>query len=988
MRRHTLGLALSAILAPSFSYALGLGEISTNSALNQPLDAEIEMVSTDASEVDGVSVKIAPEAVFEQVGISRSPVLDQLQFQPSVENGQPVIKVTSNSPIQEPFVNFIVEVSWPKGKLLREYTVLLDPPVLGGAVATAPVMSAPEPAISPVESVVEPAAPVTEGMPPFLEEPLEVEPLAQAELEPAPIDEIPLAETFPVDSIEPGTAPSEEETYAVSEPLPPFLESGASIATPADGSDTETYTVDTTVADIEGTSEIFVTPPGGVGSYETASTYFDGDSYPVQKGDTLFSIAKQIKPGSANIHQMMVALLQDNPKAFIKGDMNRLKAGYILRVPDEETIAAISRRDAKAQVLAATQAPASAYDKYKETASTSAAAQGEIDSTASVAGLADLDKRVKEAAEAAASAGATVAEGAQKGLEILVPGEGGNAAGGEEAGQAAETSTDVAFLREKLSSAEQENVELRSRVSELETLLEAKNRLIELKDEQLADLQDQLAGGVASTGAVDTETTPPAEEPSKGLLTEEEKETPTTTLTEKAQEAVTETEEAVTETTTKLVDEVKEPGLVENIKSNPNLVIGAGAGALLLSGLAWLAFRRKDEDNEQEVIEEPAPISPEPEGDVEAAITDEEIDTSDVQIERASDDVEAEELDLTAQLSEDDLISADVMPPEESVDDSFEELLGTPEEETNEDEVLSEANVYLAYGLQDQAIDLLKPAVEAHPDRSDYVAKLAEAYHAAGNKDAFIDTAAKLNQQVTPDQQELWHRVAVLGKDMAPDHELFVNADTGGLTMTQIRQKPDGLDIEPEDADGEDGTVSMPAEFTADLNDAVEELSEELPEEPDLPDLDELSKSLQIEEDDAIRALRESADIDLDINSDDVVDATQVAAPLADMDAPEKVDEAIDGLKSEVDDSVAEFDSRTLGLNLSGTEADFSLSEMEEDLTSMTTGADEMSTKLDLAKAYIDMGDDEGAREALDEVISNGSDEQQEAAKKLLGQLG
>lgn len=986
MRRHTLGLALSAILAPSFSYALGLGEISTNSALNQPLDAQIEMVSTTVNEVGGVSVRVAPDAVFEQVGISRSPVLDQLSFQPTVENGVPVINVTSNAPIQEPFVNFIVEVSWPKGKLLREYTVLLDPPVLGGAVATAPVAAVP----APVESVVEPlpmdTAPVSGGLPPFLEEPIAVEPIADADLEPTPVDEIPMAQTFPVDSIDSVASPDvEAETYAVSEPLPPFMDSGASVATAmqADGSDTETFPVDTTVAEIDGTSEIFVTPPGDFDNDESSSSYFDGDSYPVQKGDTLFSIAKQTMSGSANIHQMMVALLQDNPKAFIKGDMNRLKAGYILRVPDEETVAAIDRRDAKAQVLAATQTPA-AYGQYKDAASATATPQGDVDSSASIAGLAALDKRVKQAAEA----GGAVADNAKKGLEILVPGKDGDAAGGEEAGERADDARNVAFLREKLSSTEQENAELQSRVSELETLLEAKNRLIELKDEQLADLQDQLTGGAAKVdGLVETTEAPEAEaKQTKGLLTEAEKDMPVETLVDKAKEAAKDTQEAVTDTTAELVDEAQEPGLVENIKSNPNLLMGAGIGALLLSGLAWMAFRRKDEGKVRDEIEEPIPEAPEVGDEAGALAAIDELDTGDVEIERAT-EFDSDELDLTAELSEADLLLAsDIVPPEEeAIDNSFDELISA-DDDANEDEVLSEANVYLAYGLQDQAIDLLKPAVDAHPDRSDYVAKLAEAYHASGNKDAFLDTAAKLNKQVTPEQQELWHRVAVLGKDMAPDHNLFVNADTGGLTMTQIRQKPDDLDLDVKGEDtelGDDGTISMPAEFTADLNEAIDDL----PEESDLPDLDELSKSLQIEEDEAIRALRESADINLDLDNDEIVDATQVAAPFGEHDASEQAEDAVDRLKSDVDESVAEFDSRTLGLNLSGVDEDFSLSEMEEDLTSMTTGADEMSTKLDLAKAYIDMGDDEGAREALDEVISNGTDEQQEAAKKLLGQL-
>lgn len=987
MRRRTLGLALSAILSPTLSYALGLGEISTNSALNQPLNAEIEMVSTSPGEVGSVTVKLAPDAVFDQVGINRSPVLDKLNFKPTVENGQPVIKVTSDAPIQEPFVNFIVEVSWPKGKLLREYTVLLDPPVLGGAPA-APAVTEPAPVVTQAEPTPMELEPGGEGLAPFVAgteaevtatEPPEIAASAQGQEE-----EIPLAETYPVESTTKVAAEAptvDVETYPVDEGLPPFLTAGASVAeaAPANGSDIQTYEVATPVSEAEGTSEIFVTPPTGTttAAASDAAGYYDGDSYRVNKGDNLFRIAKQVQPGAGvNIHQVMVALLKDNPKAFVNGDMNRIKAGYILRVPDPETMASISKREAKAMVLAATQG--GAYAKYKEKVTAEGVPQAAADTGTQVAGLADLDQRVKQAA----AQGAESAEGApEKGLEILVPKGEGSAAGGAETGsEAGAASEDITFLREKLASAEQENVELRSRVSELETLLEAKNRLIELKDEQLADLQEQL-GGVPLK---QPETTPMAEEPAqasseaaapsqpaegtKGLLVEEQPPATSEAPAETAQTQPAESEKTAEAT----APEAAAPGLIENIKNNPNLLMGAGAGVLLLSALAWLLFRRKDEEQlKPEAAEEAPEVTQTPEI---AHLMDEQPE-GEVEIETP----EEEKLDLTAEISEEEVKKAAESAPLESELEAS--GLGA-DEGLNEDEVLSEANVYLAYGLQDQAIDLLKPAVEAHPERADYLAKLAEAYHAAGDKESFLATAAKLNQQVTPENEGLWHRVAVLGKDIAPDDELFVNADTGGLTMTAIRPKPE----EMMDLDEEDQTMAMAGEDVAQVgNDAAEALS---PDDTQLPDLDELSKSLQIEEDDAIKALQnEAADLDLNFgeSGEDQTMVQDSGPDVGELDA--LAESGLQDLKSGVDESVAEFDSKTLGLDLTSAGEDFSLSDMDEELTSMTTGADEISTKLDLAKAYIDMGDDEGAREALEEVISQGNDEQQGAAKQLLEQL-
>ncbi|HHS89569.1 MAG TPA: hypothetical protein ENJ26_04295 [Rhodobacteraceae bacterium] len=160
------------------------------------------------------------------------------------------------------------------------------------------------------------------------------------------------------------------------------------------------------------------------------------------------------------------------------------------------------------------------------------------------------------------------------------------------------------------------------------------------------------------------------------------------------------------------------------------------------------------------------------------------------------------------------------------------------------------------------------------------------------------------------------------------------------------------------------------------------------PDDTQLPDLDELSKSLQMEETEALKELRESAMEELE---DESLEATNIqAAPdFTDIkgEALDDVKEGLSDLTSAADESVAELDTRTLTLAMGNMEDDLSLDELEDDFNTLTTGADEISTKLDLAKAYIDMGDDEGAREALEEVIANGSEEQQGAARKLLEQL-
>jgi len=129
-RRVSLALAIAAALAPLNVQSLGLGEIQSKSYLNQTLDADIQLLSVDPDELDGIKVKLASVEEFKRAGIDRPFVLNSLRFKPvRLPNGKMVIRASSSDPIREPFLNFLVEVNWPKGRLLREYTVLLDPPV-------------------------------------------------------------------------------------------------------------------------------------------------------------------------------------------------------------------------------------------------------------------------------------------------------------------------------------------------------------------------------------------------------------------------------------------------------------------------------------------------------------------------------------------------------------------------------------------------------------------------------------------------------------------------------------------------------------------------------------------------------------------------------------------------------------------------------------------------------------------------------------------
>ncbi|MES9849655.1 MAG: hypothetical protein ABW145_14795, partial [Candidatus Thiodiazotropha sp.] len=130
IRKLSLAVAVATALSPVGALALGLGEIHPQSALNQAFKADIDLLSVSQEELQDVRVSLASREAFEKAGMERPYLLTGLKFAPMLTPaGKPVISISSSDAIREPFLNFLVEVNWPKGRLVREYTVLLDPPV-------------------------------------------------------------------------------------------------------------------------------------------------------------------------------------------------------------------------------------------------------------------------------------------------------------------------------------------------------------------------------------------------------------------------------------------------------------------------------------------------------------------------------------------------------------------------------------------------------------------------------------------------------------------------------------------------------------------------------------------------------------------------------------------------------------------------------------------------------------------------------------------
>ncbi|HET9835543.1 MAG TPA: FimV/HubP family polar landmark protein, partial [Rhodanobacteraceae bacterium] len=292
-----LTLAIALCLGSSQALALQLGQIRVKSALDERLVAEIPIQLDNLGEAENLSVGLAPDADFARAGLSRAG-LEQLRFSVvSDTTGHKIVLVTSEQPITDPYLDFLVQVNTTKGKQLREYTVLLDPviaspvPEVSAAPTTAPVAQSAAPVAAP----------------------------AQPQPQPAPTAPPPAVSTAPVQASKPtATAPVQPSKPTASAPLQP--------PTPPARP---------------------VTPAAAV----TAPAQPRSSEYQVSKGDTLYHIATETRPDTqVTVDQMMLALQQANPDAFYKDNINRLKSSAILRIPTRQQVSETSVADARAQV--------------------------------------------------------------------------------------------------------------------------------------------------------------------------------------------------------------------------------------------------------------------------------------------------------------------------------------------------------------------------------------------------------------------------------------------------------------------------------------------------------------------------------------------------------------------------------------------------------------------------------------------------------------
>jgi pilus assembly protein FimV len=892
------------LMTPAAALALGLGEIRLNSALNEPLSAEIDLVAATPEELAALEAELASNEVFERYGLDRPAYLSSIEFRVGRgQNGRSVLLVRSRDAISEPFVSFLVDVNWARGRLLREYTVLLDPPVLA-----APSVSQ---ALEPV------AAPTT--MP-----------------TPAPLP-----------------PPTRPESVPASAATPPAsAPASAPEAAPADSGDT---------------------------------------THRVERGDTLYGIAGSMTGGDRQATQrLMLGLFRANPEAF-GGNINRLRAGAILRVPDASEYADIAPAEAAAEVRRQTAA-------WRDAGGGTASGQ----------------------------------------LRLVTPEEG-----------VADTGTG-----EPESSGRVE-----SQIEALERDIAEQRRLLELRNQELAQLQRNLAErraaeaaaaeqaaadqaaadqAAADRAAADRAAVPPPVEvapvaPGDEVAPAEPAPKPPAARPPVETRPVT-----------------AEKSFFEGLTENWMFLLGA-AGLLLIGILGFGYFRRRrDEDVSVALkgfdVPQAAPV-PSETMRLRALATGDRT----AELERP---VSFEDQDQDFVVEERPIARPKPEAPRPVSRGHEETISAEAAIDLDQADPLAEADFHMAYGLYDQAVDLVRRALQQSPDRNDLKLKLAEIHFVAGDTPQFLNVARDLRKTLGPGGD--WDRIVIMGSQLAPAEPMFAGGvqDAGvdlsleggdNLVDLDLLSTPDGdegldLDLgtatalsESDAATGENTSI----EFNLDEGQVSPTTTQEIVGKPtpgtvEMPTLELPSSETPTVETPTLKrqklaseqaavstdATAEMAIDDLGIDHGhlgvltDAEDATAFSTGLGDDttmigrrdEATRQVQrgEDDDGTallpvgdlsetamlpKFEMDGIDLDVGNATDDSDVAPTTRDSMVSEIPRLSELEPVTMSEVGTKLDLARAYMDMGDPDGARNILQEVLAEGSASQKQEARRLIDSL-
>jgi len=797
-RSLKLSILLALALGSSQAAALELGQIQVKSALGQPLLAEIPVNPDSPAELQNLAARLASSEDAAQAGVAAGPTVP-LQFAVvDGANGKKVIRITSAVPVNDPYLDLLVEVNNAAGKSLREFTILLDPP--GSTAGNVPTTRAP--AQSAGKSSHRAAA--------------------------TP----PLASSASTEST--AAAPAPEAKPAKPAPAPRAAASG---------------------------------------------------TYTVERGQTLSAIAHETMPAGVDLNQMLLALKSSNPDAFYRDNINALKTGAVLRVPTKD------------DALAMTAAAAVAEVRRQNGDWRSGAAR--VPTT-----VADTGTRANasSAPAAAAPAGDHLA---------LVPAKEGsdNAAGHGGKGDKAAAEKGMASLhqdllrsQEALTSLTKQGDELKSRLKDLEDINGKNERLLSLKDSEIADLQHKLADARKAAGQPMAAATAAAA-PAKADATKS----------------------AESETVVK----ANEPAAAGTAPSTAAATPASAASAPAHASSAPVAAAAK-----------PAPAKPaaKPVVAKPTPVAEEEPWYMQTWVWGAGAGVIL--LGLLAALRGRSRKAA--APTAAAGASSLADRFGTVPQGTVE-------------GADHDQEELLDQLAE-HPDDVGLHLELVSLYYSRRDVDHFEAAAEAMHAHITDPQQPEWVDVVHMGEDLVPEHPLFAHA------MPQVRA-------------GEEHGALDQFDLGAYVHDKDED---DIPPIPTSP---------------AQHAPKVSGyHFDFDLTPRPTTSSAEAPAP-SHHDEPKEAFEAHTSSwhfeEPEAEEALAAKPVSSHGTDhgLAHEVVDHDLAhDLDHDLGGSFTD-DPVDTKLDLARAYLDMGDPDGAQAMLEEVMHEGTQMQKDVAKRLLDNI-
>lgn len=889
-RRLPLSLAVAMALGSSSALALGLGGINVKSELNAPLRAEIPVYVGSPAEAESLRVELAAGGEFARVGLDIGDISVPLQFEVGKNaRGEPVILVKSNQAIREPTLTFLVEVNWSNGRFLREYSVLLEPPVTV-PVSTPSAPIAADAPVAAVEPIAEPEAaaptPIAEPEPLPESEPAPVEPEAAATPEPMP------AEPEPVAS-EPESVPS--EPLASETPTESSAEDTAEAAPES-----------TAEAPIETPVETPVEEPAAAAGAAPASASEYG---PVAAGETLWEISNTTRPQHVTPSQMMLALLRANPDAFYRDNVNALKRGAILRIPGESDLQAMAAAEAAAEIVSQNQSWIEATQPTT-VADASVASDDGFGSTTS----------------------STSRPGSR--LELVPPSSGQSssdrpgAVGGT--GDSEKVRAELARAKESLSSAQLESSELRSRVKELEGINASNQRLLTMKDSELRGLQEKLKAAEAAAEAAKRNAEAAAATSAQPLVTDS-----SVTETAATTEPVAATDDAAS------ADPAVDPSVTSTTPEDTVVPSDSGVVDPLASS--------------EPTIPADAATSPEPGASAE----------------------------VTPIVEDQPVAVADPVAAAPEATPWYGALMNKY--------VLGGIGLLVLGGLGFAVARRRKPeapavkpgtisgqfgaTVSGDNEESSMLTALAQDptdlnahlnmlvfYYMRRNADKFEAAAEAMYAQLPDPTAPEWQEVLPMGRDLCPTHPMFA----------------EGGEAAPASGAFADPFAST-ASFEAKEPKATAPLSDD---DFNFDDIEVPPPTAPNAQAGGAKAADDAFDFGLvDKNAAKAGPAQSTAAKADDFDFSLDLDQIAASPKAQ--DISLDLPELDLGLGKSAEPSTQPLAAVKDDLL----GDDAVATKIDLARAYLDMGDADGARSMLEEVVAEGNETQQAEARKLLAEI-